>query len=194
MDDHVLAKRIPDRRALKFIDRFVNARDRTGLHAVEKGFPAFLEGIDVKEAASPEDPGGLLQALLRHAWEIEDLRERRYALYGIREALVACYLRSDARRRFGPGFENWKSPELRNALIAAPHPFEQALDALQEVSRKMSVCRNPECQRRRFFLAERKNQKHCSTDCARYSQRESKRKWWSENGRGRRTARKVHQP
>lgn len=63
--------------------------------------------------------------------------------------------------------------------------FEQAMAYLHAHIHQALRCPNPDCPAK-HFLADRKNQKYCSEHCAGIAQRESKKRWWRQEGRKRR--------
>lgn len=59
-------------------------------------------------------------------------------------------------------------------------PIEAAIFHLRHNRNRALHCPNPECPAP-YFFSTKKGQKYCSLECAKPSQRESKRKWWAEN-------------
>lgn len=59
-------------------------------------------------------------------------------------------------------------------------PVEAAIFYLRRNHKRALCCPNPDCPAP-YFFASKKGQKYCSPECAKPSQRESKRRWWDEN-------------
>ena len=59
-------------------------------------------------------------------------------------------------------------------------PVEAAIFHLRHNRRRARCCPNPGCPAP-YFFASKKGQKFCSPECAKPSQKESKRRWWTEN-------------
>lgn len=65
-------------------------------------------------------------------------------------------------------------------------PVEAAIFYLRQHRDRALHCPNPECPAP-YFFQKKKSQKFCSPECAKPSQRESKRRWWRANRAKRRT-------
>jgi hypothetical protein len=76
--------------------------------------------------------------------------------------------------------------------IAPPPPetgIERALEFLLRQHHQTRYCPNRECPAP-YFFAKKHSQRYCSEDCAQTAERETKRKWWTENGPAWRKKRK----
>lgn len=73
----------------------------------------------------------------------------------------------------------WKKGEKR--IKSSPNNLPKILLlTCIRLGDRFSYCHNPECSAP-YFLAKRKDQVYCSTDCSAYGQRASKLKWWHEH-------------
>lgn len=103
----------------------------------------------------------LFGTLLRHAWDANTLRKREWYLHD-----AESYYHQVAGRFGDP-------PTHATPLEAALYYFRRNID-------RALHCPNPDCAAP-YFFSTKKGQKYCSPECALPAQRESKRRWWSEN-------------
>ncbi len=122
---------------------------------------------------------------LARAWESVDLRH--FEWYTWRAQMEYEFQAASARHNFlesGVSPENF--PNAAAAIIESGEPpqtitpVEAAIFYLRQNRRRALRCPNPDCLAP-YFFASKKSQKYCSPECAKPSQRESKRRWWAEN-------------
>jgi hypothetical protein len=139
------------------------------------------------------EPGDAILSLgrgLQDVWDTVDIRAREWKLFQLRESyhrfrvmaepgLATLRKKAKAEEPFpGPA-----SDELGGHLNAPPPitVFEAAVFYFQRRLLDFAKhCGNPTCPAP-YFIAKKKQQKFCSSVCAEPSQRESKRKWWTDN-------------
>jgi hypothetical protein len=122
---------------------------------------------------------------LARAWESANLRH--FEWYTWKAQMEYEYQAACARHNL---LEPGVTPENAPAAIAAvtesaepPEtitPVEAAIFYLRQNRKRALHCPNPGCPAP-YFFASKKGQKYCSPECAKPSQRESKRRWWAEN-------------
>ena len=126
---------------------------------------------------------------LRRLWQEQDLRQREWYLYRLRDIYHQLILTLENPDSFDYRSEN-SNPIKRltdRLLQDVPRvcPFEAAIFWLQANQSRMLYCQNPMCETPYFFRT-KKGQKFCSPECARPATKESKRRWWAENrGKGK---------
>ena len=124
---------------------------------------------------------------LREAWDAPDMR--RFEWYTWRaqheyEWEAACAATNMTPSHMMPHPED----EARtiaailqsNEPAAVVTPVEAAIFHLRRNRNRALHCPNTECPAP-YFFATKKGQRFCSLECAKPSQRESKRRWWAEN-------------
>ena len=122
-----------------------------------------------------------LRDSVRRLWT-GDEREKRWGTFRILEKYFLV-----GSRRFAAGPI---TDDVEWFLPADLGPETTCERIFAHMSGRTSYCQNPNCAAPYFFPT-RRSQKYCSDVCAIPAQRDSKRKWWSENGarwRARRTA------
>lgn len=90
--------------------------------------------------------------------------------------------------------EHGLSFRKQDGVLRIPPPLpetgiEKALEFLLKHHHRTRYCPNRECPAP-YFFAKRHSQRYCSEDCAQTAERETKRKWWTENGPAWRKERK----
>jgi hypothetical protein len=135
---------------------------------------------------------------LRRAWDAPDLRKSDWYTRAAQSEYE--YLAASARHGVTPleevmernkdGTVVRRSAEDRAKIESALReigeppavitPVEAATFYLQHNRDRALHCPNPECPAPYFFRT-KKGQKFCSPECAKPSQRESKRQWWAAN-------------
>ena len=150
-----------------------------------------------------EDPGLGGKQALKHFWTWDPLFIQQH----LREvwsgevsghkgaALVAFFLRLGERseHRFTgeptlqapPIAVSWDTAEI---VLIPSSPEEGLWLSLLHNSRRLAVCENPECPAP-YFLRYR-HDRFCSKSCARFAQREYKRRWWAKHGKAWRARRR----
>jgi hypothetical protein len=153
-----------------------------------------------------------LQRILREAWEAS-VKEDRWSLMGSLTQLRSRFVEAvDRTRIFSQqrhGVEYSQPRKLREdsgrivreiqsvkkidpkASLAPCLGFNTVLDHVLKLgtASRLRICSNGECNTR-YFVAGRRSQRFCSELCAGTSIRESKRRWWQENGDNWREQRK----
>jgi hypothetical protein len=131
-----------------------------------KRYPEFF--LQQGRPMTEEKAFGLLAPvadLLRMAWDSQSLRKREWYLADLEGVYHHEYNR-----------------------FLDPPTFALPLEALVYYFRRNSEralhCPNPECPAP-YFFSTKKGQKYCSPECARPSQLESKRRWWSDYRAGK---------
>lgn len=111
---------------------------------------------------------------LRKAWDTANPRDFEWYLWKAqieyeREAICAKH-----------------NEDKRSAILEAEDPspvitaVEAAIFYLRHNRNRALHCPNPECPAP-YFFSSKKGQKYCSPECAKPSQRQSKRQWWIAN-------------
>lgn len=119
---------------------------------------------------------------LRRLWQVEDMDQKDWGIHLLREQMY--HISAHPTIASGVFARMLKEgPPPRDAL-------QQALLYFQAKSYLARICARRDCNHLPFFFAEKSNQQHCSPDCARASQSESKRRWWLSEGKRWRKARK----
>jgi hypothetical protein len=124
-----------------------------------------------------------LQEAVRTIWQAPDRRTKEWRIFRLVEATV-----------LGDTYPSGGAFGVLGKVAPLPSPtlFEQACDHLRDYCHRLAHCCNSECPSP-FFFARRLSQRFCSEVCALPTQREIKRRWWTEHGtkwRRRRAARK----
>ena len=121
-----------------------------------------------------------LRDMLRRAWDASDVREREWLLFRFRDSCAAMDRRGamTLKERMKEDF----TADVTGPRYAPPPvtAVEAAAFYLQQHSDRACHCLNPDCPAP-YFIAPRRRQKYCSEECAKPSQRESKRMWWANN-------------
>lgn len=140
----------------------------------------------------------VLRDLMRRAWDTPDPRHREWYIFKFRDFCHTMTTRIDLVRTASesskpipplpfvlPGTEA-EAAQVAGPLSEPPKitPLEAVGFYLQKNTNRMRHCPNPDCATP-YFLAMKKGQKYCSTVCARPSQLESKRRWWSDYRAGK---------
>jgi hypothetical protein len=149
-----------------------------------------------------------MQAALYRIWSEQDVRQRDWYLFRLRDAYHHMIVRAENpdllvdltdrkavnrllelertshSRKDNPGqrarfFESWMGTELLE-YVPRVCPFEASIYWLQINSGIMLRCGGPTCAAPYFFRTE-KGQKYCSPECADPARRGAKLRWWNEN-------------
>ena len=127
-----------------------------------KLYPEFFQqqGLPLPEKQA-FDLLAMVAQLLRMAWDSESIRKQEWYLADI---------------------ESFYHQALNR--IGDPPTYALPLETLVYYFRRNSDralhCQNPDCPAP-YFFRKKKGQESCSTKCAEWSRRESKRRWWNEN-------------
>jgi hypothetical protein len=122
---------------------------------------------------------------LARAWESPDLRH--FEWYTWKAQMDYEFQAASARHDLlEPGVSIENMPSAIAAITESGEPpvtitpVEAAIYHLRRNRKRALHCPNPDCPAP-YFFASKKGQKYCSLECAKPSQRESKRRWWAEN-------------
>jgi hypothetical protein len=115
----------------------------------------------------------LIRTGVQKIWRAPDIRSREWFIYRLSDVAFVQYIYPASLH------PNLWSPDSM-APMPPPTPFEQAIGYLRKHVQRLAYCENPTCSAP-FFFNTRSSQKYCSEDCARPSQREFKRRWWTKN-------------
>ena len=129
-----------------------------------------------------------IRTTLRRLWQEQDLRQRDWYLFRLRDIYqrVVLTLENPGEFEYGSQEANLIRRLTGSLLQDLPRvsPFEAAIFWLQANQSRMLYCQNPMCEKPYFFRTKR-GQKFCSPACADPARKESKRRWWAENrGKG----------
>jgi hypothetical protein len=116
----------------------------------------------------------IIRAGIQNIWRAPDIRTREWVIYRLIDAAIIQEIYPPTLH---PIFWTHSRPMTP---MPPPTPFEQAIDYLRKHVRRLAYCSNSDCSAP-FFFNGRRSQKYCSEDCARPSQQESKRLWWTKN-------------
>jgi hypothetical protein len=124
-----------------------------------------------------------LHQIFRAIWIEPDAKTRQWG---------AMILRVEWCEQQSP--EHGLSFSKQDGVMRIPPPLpetgiERALEFLLRHHRLTRYCQNAECPAP-YFFAKKSSQRYCSEDCAQTAERETKRKWWTENGPAWRKKRK----
>jgi hypothetical protein len=133
---------------------------------------------------------GEAAADLARAWESPNLRH--FEWYTWKAQMDYEYQAASARNKLlepleaGDRISSEKVPRAIATVLETGEPpetitpVEAAIFYLRQNRKRALHCPNPDCPAP-YFFASKKGQKYCSSECAKPSQRESKRRWWAEN-------------
>jgi hypothetical protein len=188
--------RISADQAQLFLERFANIPDdETKLRKFEKSFSKYVEGFAGQtigeQLHQTEDPVAsrirdaqfvFLREDLRRRWNAQTTRERDVLISQLRTTFLNSVRSFMYRKSAGlldtPGTVFLVPEEFR---IPPYHPFEQVLNFLDKFGPRTRYCANPDCSER-YFVADRRTGKYCSSDCAKPAQQALKRQWWNQHG------------
>ena len=172
------------------------------IHSIQEDYPEVFGDCSASDMLA-------LRHLLREAWKSTDARRREWFVFLLRrfhaemtrrlqtvkedggkklvsDSLVKKlqlddFLKSEnpARLLYNLG-DSELALEAFHAEVPAPTKFEETFFHLQKNLYRALICRNSECSAPCFFR-KKKGQEYCSTDCAEWAKRASKRTWWQEN-------------
>lgn len=194
-----LAGSSSSQKAKDFLISLANLRDdKDGLRQLRFKFPAVMEAVSrtvvatysagqkVYRPGSPQHDEWArkswlipLRDTLRALWRAPDVRTKRWGLSRISQDF---FLQGDPNTVHRPGGQG-----SSDFLLSwqPPTPTERFLLALMEWADLLKFCANEDCQAR-YFIATRRDQKYCCSDCAEAVDRASKRRWWEKTGKHRR--------
>jgi hypothetical protein len=198
-----LAKLSSSAEAKEFLVSLANLRDdRDGLTQLRRRFPDVMEAVsrtvyakyrpgrpEVYEPGSPEHDeiarkSWLLPLgdTLRAIWRAPDIWTKKWGLFRISQDF---FLQGD------PDLIRLPSANGSDFMLSwkPPTRTERFLLELMRWADLLRYCGNPECPAP-YFIATKCSQKYCHTECSKPSQREFKRRWWKENGRRARSAKR----
>ncbi|HEX3740050.1 MAG TPA: hypothetical protein VHV29_10025 [Terriglobales bacterium] len=183
---------IPAKRAEKLLTEWANRgfpsfnENEEGWKRLFQRYPEMVAGISLEQRLIM---GPVVAEYLRKAWDsANDLRrfewytweaQHEHQMRMIQSAQTFVQSRSSYEAALA-------AEALRDRSILADHdgppsiitPVEAAIFYLRQ-NRKLALhCPNPDCQAP-YFFRRKKGQKFCSTECAKPSQKESKRIWWA---------------
>ena len=151
------------------------------LPSSEANWPLFHHQMEMAEEAAAD---------LARAWESSNLRH--FEWYTWKAQMEYEYQAASARNNLlepleeGDRISSEKVPRAIATVLETGDPpetitpVEAAIFYLRQNYKRALRCPNPDCPAPYFFTA-KKGQKYCSPECAKPSQRESKRRWWAEN-------------
>jgi len=146
------------------------------LPCTEQNFERFHQQMEMASSVGAD---------LARAWEATELR--RFEWYTWKAQMQYEYEAAIAKHNVTHlEVDEVNLPGFTAALIESDEPptivtpVEAAIFHLRHNRRRALCCPNPDCPAP-YFLASKKGQKFCSPECAKPSQRESKRRWWAEN-------------
>ena len=175
---------VPPARAEDFLQWFANLGDDDADQLFSK-YPEMFH-----PSTTPEQVMAYGRKL-RLAWKSPDERIRDWYIFSLRHAHalgerslhapheVAAEVLSTPRAQQ----TLWKEKDYDWLSAPPPHvtPFEAVLYYFQtRVGDLAKYCGHVDCPAP-YFIAKKRAQKFCSEECAGPANRESKRKWWSEN-------------
>jgi hypothetical protein len=123
-----------------------------------------------------------LRDTLRVIWRVPDARAKEWGLLRISQDFFLRGYPDMIQRSTSNGTDfllSWEPP-TRSELF---------LLELMKWAHLLRYCANPDCAAP-YFIAAKRRQKYCHTECAKPTQRESKRRWWAQKGRHLRSAKK----
>jgi hypothetical protein len=179
--------------AKDFLVTVANLRDdKDGLRRLRSRFPDVLDQVNrtmvatyspkVYRPGSPEHDEWArkswlmpLRDTLRAIWQTPDPRAKEWGLFRISQDFFLQGHPDMIQRSTSNGTDfllSWEPPTRT----------EQFLLELMKWADFLRYCANPDCAAP-YFIAAKRDQKYCHTECARPTQRESKRRWWAKNGK-----------
>lgn len=184
--------------AKDFLVTVANLRDdKAGLRRLRARFPDVLDQVKrtmvatyspkVYRPGTPEHDEWArkswlmpLRDTLREIWRAPDARAKEWGLFRISQDFFLRGYPDMIQRSASNGTDFLLSWE-------APTRTEQFLLELLKWADFLRYCANPDCAAP-YFIAAKRRQKYCHTECAKPTQRESKKRWWAKNGRQWRSA------
>ena len=118
-----------------------------------------------------------LKSSLKDAWVQPTTLAREVAVLGVLHEALNNYLREES-----------VLPEVEHRAHRAYGNIVLTLLHAERIADRMRYCPNPHCAAP-HFIAKRRSQKYCSDLCSLPAQREFKRAWWDEHGKGWRAER-----
>lgn len=199
----VLAASSPSKEAKEFLVSLANLRDdKSGLERLRRRFPDVLaaESRSLYATYGPVQPrvcgpgnpehderarkGWLipLRDTLRAIWRAPDERTKEWGLFRISQHF---FLQGD------PSLIKLPTANASDFMLSwkPPTRTERFLLELMRWADLLRFCCNPDCDAP-YFIANKRSQKYCHTECSRPAQRKSKREWWATTGRQRRSAKR----
>ena len=125
-----------------------------------------------------------LRDSLRALWKAPDKEVKQWGIFRISQCF---FLQGDNALIRPPVSGEW---DFLLTGVRAPSRTERLLLKFIELADYARFCGASDCATP-FFIASRRNQKYCSPNCSRESQREFKREWWSKNGKTWRSGRDI---
>jgi len=124
-----------------------------------------------------------LRATLRAIWRAPDTGTKKWGMFRISQDF---FHQGNASLIQTPLDNSW---DVLLRGVKAPSQTERLLLEFVDLAEYTRYCDCPDCSAP-YFIASKRSQKYCSTDCRDRAQREDKLKWWKEKGSQRR-ARKT---
>ena len=196
-DLNALARRVPPKRADEYLWHLLNLRadDRKRQAEFSRKFEDLLPRnlLFAKQDWEPvmisQDRSDLVQLArhgLAHAWRGPTTLVREVSVL----RLIGLYLHNDPDPPGTDLFPFGQKAEYQTWLVdQSVDGFLLVLLRALHIVGQMRYCPNPTCPTP-YFIAKKRRQKYCSEECALPAQREFKRAWWEEHGKGWRAERK----
>jgi hypothetical protein len=120
----------------------------------------------------------------RAVWSEPDVKTRMWCWACFRTQLAGFW--HPTRRGGSVSDATYFSFSGEGIKVRPPHPpelipIEQAFEYLLTHHSQTRYCRNGECPAP-YFFTKRHTQRYCSESCAQSGERETKRRWWAEQG------------
>jgi hypothetical protein len=182
-----LLREMTPRRAEKFLCTLANLKlQADAIAKLHRDYMEVLPG-DFDAATTAR-----LRRQLQRAWVAPDLRQREWFLHELESHYHK--LRGVRELRKNIADPVWEQAVLGEDLrpdspifelqLMEPPAEPSALEAIvlyfKRNAERARYCPNADCPAP-YFFATNKNQKFCSTECAKPAQRDNKLRWWNEN-------------
>jgi hypothetical protein len=188
-----LLARISNAQARRFLEELANLPDSNeGAARFEKWFGDFVPVSTSIELGSVSADDGVASSDTSRIVFVKH-PDRRFL--DLRERLRQIWAEPDTKTKEWMIFLFRLDPTMSVDMMSFPPPptgFQQSVIYLLKNADKTRVCGNPKC-RTPYFWASRTSQKFCNEHCALPAQRQSKLRWWKENGREWRESNKKKQ-
>jgi hypothetical protein len=186
-------------KAKKLLEGLANLQDgESGFRWFQRNFPNVLDDVTPLVRQQSSEPTDSDESYPYYSFASNEQEKYKYWLLPLRASLRAVWCAPDTRTKqwgmfrisqdfFLQGHRDLIHPPLENSWdylleLKPPTPTEQMLLEFLKWARLARYCDNPDCAAP-YFIAAKRSQKYCSTPCSQFGQRESKQRWWEENGR-----------
>jgi hypothetical protein len=122
-----------------------------------------------------------LRATLRAIWQAPDRRTKEWGMFRVSQDF---FHQGNSSLIHSPLDDPWN---VLLTQVKPPSQTELLLLEFVKLAEYTRYCGNPDCTSP-YFIASKRSQKYCTTDCASCAQREFKLKWWREKGSKQRAA------